>query len=223
MKRSISDSIDEGLENLSEILSYQHHQDDDTLFYNSKNKDFRSCDPSTVAVNLPVKGNCLQVEKKNCASGYKMKIFNDIDSSCSLPLIYHRDFLKHLTSTHNEIHQESPNRVKDILRALFREENGALKHIEIVDFESVPIATYDQLIAVHDADYIDFLKKLTGSFNVIDASDGAKTEEVICFSPRLVSSLFRGKVSDEYFRKEKDRHSGTRFCSETYNVSVLFH
>ncbi|GBG31356.1 Histone deacetylase 6 [Hondaea fermentalgiana] len=138
-----------------------------------------------------------------------------------LPVLYHQDLRGHCTRLHGtlEVHQEGPERVHNIFLKLFEEGVRGNHVLPLVYDHDVPLATREQLLMVHDAAYVDFLEGLCVRYNR-DGEDVPSDQEVLRFSPLVVSRLFSEEEQRRFFGRNKHLTSATRFSQGSFKAAM---
>jgi len=147
--------------------------------------------------------------------------FTGILPALPLPVLYHQDLRGHSTRLHGslEVHQEGPERVHNIFLKLFEEGVRGNHVLPLVYDHDVPLATREQLLAVHDSAYVDFLEGLCVRYN----RDGGRVPsdpEVLRFSPLVVSRLFSQEEQRKFFGANKHLSSATRFSEGSFKAAM---
>jgi len=137
-----------------------------------------------------------------------------------LPVLYHQDFRRHITQLTGtfEVHQEGPERVHSIFVKLM-EEAVKGKFVEMLMYDNdIPLATKEDLMQVHTKGYVDFLINLCARYEAFVG--GTYDDEVMRFSPIVVSRLASEEEKGSYFAAERHLTSATRFSNGSYAAAM---
>ncbi len=143
------------------------------------------------------------------------KYFSGVRVRYKLPLLYHFDMRSHATRLTGsaEMHQEESRRVHLLYMRCF---DGGIKKfiLPLSSGKAVPCATREQLLRVHSEAYVEFLYGLQARHLV------GGDNEVLRFSPLLVSRMFSTEQKRKYFAASKHNSSATRFSGGSLQAAL---
>ncbi len=143
------------------------------------------------------------------------KYFTNGRVKYKLPLLYHFDMRLHATrlTGSSEMHQEESRRVHLLYMKCF---DAELKKsiLPMSSTKSVPMALREQVVRVHTEAYVDFLFGLQARH--MEGPDN----EVLRFSPLLVSRMFSPEDKKRYFSANKHNSSATRYSGGSLKAAL---